>query len=1387
MNKKLTKLLSVFALCGALGAGAAVGITGCTTKHEHTAKSEWSSSETQHWHDCTADDGEKLDLGNHVYDNDQDATCNDCGYTREITPSNPGGGNEDPGEDPGEGDTTVDLTPDTNGVVTISTAAEFVAFRQLAELPGTTYKLGADIDLEGVTLEAPAVVITEGKTFDGQGYTIKNAVYADAGAKTGILCAQITAGTVTNVKFLGCSVTSSNESAAILAGLCEGGTISKIEFNSCSVKTTSNYVGLVFARNTVTGKVINVEEITAKNGCTTSCAQYGGFVIGDMVGGATANFKNLDLDGEFAGSSGNGSFIAGRTRQGAKVSVENAVISAQVPVANSIGIFSGNGSCASLTIKNVLILKSNVANLYQSNKAPTDKIVNNLYAVEGVTVDEMQTTAGTATIAFLKDTLGFDFANVWQAEGENRDKYRLKAASTNVKSADAVISSIKVNAGNAKTRFKKGEAFEAAGLNVMGVYSDGVQLVLKETEGYIVDSTAFNTEVAGEYTITVKSAENNEKVQTYKVTVVEETGFEIIHNHMDHVYILGDSALDTANLVVKSVWSDGVKEKLAASEYTIDATSYDLNTIGVYNVSIAHGTYAAQTIKITVTSSEVQPVNGVVTIAVKENHSQANGAIVEGVATFDTVKNAINFLEAMKYDKEVIKVVNVGQGTYEDKITTDLWNLHLIGEGADKSVMTYSAVESTIDPVTGSQYGLKCATLQVNGEGFTAKNIAIRNDFDYPNLNKTESSPQGLALTINGDKAEIVDCLLYGNQDTLYLKNGRAYFKNTEIDGNIDFIFGEATGIAYFDTCTIKAINKAVAGKQEKNNGYVTAMKADASNKPDYGYVFNGCTFTDDGTLMDGSMSLGRPWGAKATVAYINCSFTKAYSTLAYDGSAKSRWFDMSGNKPQDADFCEYGSTGEGAITEAVNGGKILTAEQAANYTMANVFAQVNGKCTWSTPWAGTNDCVSVTVMKGSETVAVKLINKGIALSLDTASELFAIEEMNLTGLYTDAACTTAYDYATILSADLTLYATYEEADPTVKEYVKYTYDGTAPAKYGKLAFSGLVAHNDWLRFGDDNATIKFTAIKGTVINMTAYAGSTFTIEGNEVATVDGVATYTVAADGEVTISRKAGVDAYIKTVELVVPVSETTTIDLLQFTGQVQGGAQVWNGITIDATTGKFAKRTTDIQVNAGAKLSMLVAEGATIKVVAYNGNDDAANWTIDITNGVATLTAAANTYIKEIVVTVPEKAVAKNYTITVADGLGVVEGKDSNVTVAYVSKESLTTSPNKTDFKMDGNAAKVTLTIANAKAGQSIAVTVNGFTGSTGNPAGVKINGATNATASSTNPETVDFSVGSTASALEGGTFNFTVSADGTVTIKIARSISKTARIVNIAITVE
>ena len=1068
--------------------------------------------------------------------------------------------------------------------INISNAEELEAFRTTATaedgtggLASGAYVLTADIDLEGKTLGVAASVIGDGIIFDGNGHVIKNASYNGTESKIGLLCKTVNGGVVTNVKFLNCAITSTSETVGIIAGECNSSsTISKIEFNSCSSVTTNNYAGLIFGRREGSDQiVIDISEITVKNGTSTSCAQYGGLLIGDITATTTVNFKDLHIDGEFKDSSGNCSFIAGRTRDGATVNVENAVISATLPTANSAGIFAGGGA-AKLNLKNILILKSNNPNIGATNKTHT-VTKENLVTVAGVTVTEATATDGQNTVAYLTDTLGFDFTNVWTAEGT--DGYRLKAASTNVKSADAKLATLKVSVGNAKVRFKKGEDFVSTGLTVMGAYDDGVQLVLTEGVEFEVVSTEFNKTTAGKYTITVHAIEAGATAEdvTYEVTVVEETGFEMNHEFMPHVYLRGDK-LDTKNLVLYSVWSDGAKEKVAAKDIKIVPQSYNMTTPGKYEVQVAYGSYAAQTVTISVVNTKVVPVDGKLYInvdptAVADTYS---GAQVNGVETFANVADAVDYLEACNFDKSVQKVIRIAAGSYKAKITTDLENLTLIGlgEAVDDVKITYDAVDSTADPLTGAGYAMNCATFHVNGAGFKAYNVFFENSFDYINEAKNESSPQGFALTINADGAYIENCHLYGNQDTLFLRNGRAYFKNTQIDGNVDFIFGENTGLAYFDHCTIKAISRYADSTENKsNNGYVTAMKGDSAKKPSYGYIFDSCDFTDDGKVEAGAMSLGRPWGPAATVAMINCSFSNAYSKVAFGAvdankkALKSRWADMSGNSPVNADFCEYGSTGDGAITEAVNGGKVLTATEAANYTAANLFAATNGGVTWTAAWdyeaagtllaelkgalateAGTELYVSAESVTVAEEGEAELLISRNPWNLDDKGLTITVADENIAEYYLGKVVGIAEGETTITVSRneevlKTINVSVTAKDPTIRESLNYVYaqdgrtDGTAEPNRGKLKFDNMVVNNSWLRWADDNSAVKFTAIKGTVITITVNGGEILTFNGTEVAAVEKVVTYTVPEDGEVVIKRKSGTNAYLRTVSINVPI----------------------------------------------------------------------------------------------------------------------------------------------------------------------------------------------------------------------------------------------------------
>ncbi len=61
--------------------------------HNHTY-GDWSSDSTEHWHECTDENcpdrlGGITDRAAHIYDNDEDATCNECGYVRDVNPPDP--------------------------------------------------------------------------------------------------------------------------------------------------------------------------------------------------------------------------------------------------------------------------------------------------------------------------------------------------------------------------------------------------------------------------------------------------------------------------------------------------------------------------------------------------------------------------------------------------------------------------------------------------------------------------------------------------------------------------------------------------------------------------------------------------------------------------------------------------------------------------------------------------------------------------------------------------------------------------------------------------------------------------------------------------------------------------------------------------------------------------------------------------------------------------------------------------------------------------------------------------------------------------------------------------------------------------------------------------
>ncbi len=161
------------------------------------------------------------------------------------------------------------------------------------------------------------------------------------------------------------------------------------------------------------------------------------------------------------------------------------------------------------------------------------------------------------------------------------------------------------------------------------------------------------------------------------------------------------------------------------------------------------------------------------------------------------------------------------------------------------------------------------------------------------------ATERATAISIESDNTEFKDCTFIGSQDTLYIGGkvtNHVYFKNCEVEGNTDYIFG--SGNAVFDGCELR-----FAGYTDTAvGGYITAGRS--NNYDGYmGYLFRACSITKAEDTLASAGYFGRPWDANADITFLNCTVPDE-STITAEG-----WTSMSGVAPETASFKEYGTT----------------------------------------------------------------------------------------------------------------------------------------------------------------------------------------------------------------------------------------------------------------------------------------------------------------------------------------------------------------------------------------------------------------------------------------------------------------------------------------------
>ncbi len=313
-----------------------------------------------------------------------------------------------------------------------------------------------------------------------------------------------------------------------------------------------------------------------------------------------------------------------------------------------------------------------------------------------------------------------------------------------------------------------------------------------------------------------------------------------------------------------------------------------------------------------------------------------------GSARYPTIQEALSDLPTSILSGEEELILFLLPGYYREKLHITTPHLQIRGLGTPEECrIVYNDGAHDLDE-TGTPLGtFRTPTVHAESLQLKLENITIANT-----AGPGHEAGQAIALSLNCLNAELRNCHILGNQDTLFLAPLPQYaiepngFRGTStwrtivkcvstfydcyIEGNVDFIFGG--GAAWFENCDIHSVTPDIVAKQpkEKPLGYISA--ASTPEGQTYGFVFNNCRLTSN--CSKGSIFLGRPWRDFAKTIYVNCTMGAHIHPAG--------WHDWGKKDAQQSSFYAEGTCkGPGASTESrVSWSHQLTEKEAAQYRL---------------------------------------------------------------------------------------------------------------------------------------------------------------------------------------------------------------------------------------------------------------------------------------------------------------------------------------------------------------------------------------------------------------------------------------------------------------------
>ncbi|OWM66532.1 pectinesterase 3 [Punica granatum] len=274
-----------------------------------------------------------------------------------------------------------------------------------------------------------------------------------------------------------------------------------------------------------------------------------------------------------------------------------------------------------------------------------------------------------------------------------------------------------------------------------------------------------------------------------------------------------------------------------------------------------------------------------------------------------TIKEAVDKVPKKSTSRFII---HVKAGKYVENVVMDKnkWNVMMYGDGKDKSI-----VSGSLNFVDGTPT-FSTATFAVAGKGFIVR------DMGFINTAGAEKH-QAVAFRSGSDMSVMYRCSFDAFQDTLYAHSNRQFYRDCDVTGTIDFVFGNSASV--FQNCKIMP-------RQPMANQFNT-ITAQGKKDPNQntGISIQKCTISVNGNVTAPTY-LGRPW--------------KVYSTTVIMQSTIGTFLHPRGwmewvrgvDPPGTINYGEYLNTGPGASTAQrvtwAGYKPALTASEAAKFTV---------------------------------------------------------------------------------------------------------------------------------------------------------------------------------------------------------------------------------------------------------------------------------------------------------------------------------------------------------------------------------------------------------------------------------------------------------------------